>query len=105
MSTSDGCSTLIVRGKTLCFRASIALSIPAQPAHDFKCPIWLLMLPTAMDWFPASANTFCKAVSSILSPTGVPVPWPSTNVAVLGSRLAFAQARRMASSWPAIVGE
>ena len=109
MSTSGGHLTLIWRGSTLCFKARITFSIPAQPAAAFKWPMLLLMLPTAICSFeqPTSLvlNTFCKAVNSILSPTGVPVPWPSTKVAVFGSSLALFQARLMASSWPLIVGE
>ena len=38
-----------------------------MPAHDFKCPIWVLILPTATCCVgvPASRNTFFKADNSI----------------------------------------
>ena len=51
-----------------------------------------------------SPTTFLSAVSSIASPTGVPVPWPSTIVTVDGHTPAFSYARRMAFSCPSMVG-
>ena len=51
-----------------------------------------------------SPSTFLSAVSSIASPTGVPVPCPSTIVTVAGSTPAFSYARRSASSWSGLRG-
>jgi len=85
--------------------------MPAQPATALRWPIWLLIEPTAtrsrcgLDSRAApSPSTFLSAVSSIASPTGVPVPWPSTIVTVAGLTPESSYARRMAFSCPSMVG-
>ena len=108
-----GSLTLIEAGSVLCLSARITFIMPAHPATDLRWPMFDLTEPTATrsrccphsdSRAGPSPTTFLSAVSSIASPTGVPVPWPSTIVTVDGQMPAAAYARRIAISWPAIVG-
>ena len=102
---SGGVVMLMDRGMVLWRSARITLSSPAAPAQALRWPIWDLTLPTATDSGAAPRKTVLMPFSSVMSPTRVPVPCPSTMVTSLGSTCAAAYARSMQSTWPASVGE
>ena len=66
--------------------ARMVFNKPAIPAAALRCPIWLLIDPTATDC-PAEvfSNADDKLVNSVASPTTVDVPWASINSTVDGS--------------------
>ena len=108
-----GSLTLIEAGSVLCLSARITFIMPRAPRHRLEVADVrldradgdaLALLPHSDSRAGPSPTTFLSAVSSIASPTGVPVPWPSTIVTVDGQMPAAAYARRIAISWPAIVG-
>ena len=87
MPSSGFTSPHSIGGSTLWCRASEALISPAMPAAGM---VWLIMdltEPKAM--LPCAAvrvpNTDLSDAISVLSPSGMPVPWASTRPTVEGS--------------------
>ncbi len=81
---SCGSTQPMAGGSTCSCTAMAALIRPATPAAALACPIIPLMEVTAARVAPgsASARASDSAVSSVASPTGVPVPWPSNSSTV-----------------------
>src|SRR5438067_1568996 len=82
-----GCS-IRVGGRTPVCTARAALISPAIPAAHLVCPIWDLTEPSTQlpGAAPASWYSFVIVVSSVRSPTTVPVPCASTSPTVVGDR-------------------
>ena len=87
-----GVLTLSVGGRTPWKSASDALMSPARPAAHLVWPICDFTDPSAHDpgVAPRSPNTSVSAVSSVRSPTTVPVPCASTSPTSAGETRACA---------------
>ncbi len=87
-------------------RARVALSTPAAPAPPFRCPMFDLTEPRAIEAVgrPAPRKASCIVSTSTTSPTLVDVPWPSTRSPGAGDSPARAQARVIANFCPAGLG-
>ncbi len=92
----------MVGGSVRSCSASDTLIRLAAPAAALVCPICDLTLPTAANCRSsvAASNTSRSAVSSVRSPTEVPVPWHSTRPTCSGPNPASSYARRSATTWP-----
>jgi hypothetical protein len=106
VNTSCGSTQPIAGGSTSWWTAMAALISPAMPAAALVCPIIPLIEVTAAGPadVPASALASDSAVSSVLSPTCVPVPWPSNRPTVSMPKPARSYARRSASLYPLTSG-
>lgn len=76
-----------VGGSTLWCRARLVLIRPAMPAAGMQ---WLIIdFTEPMATLPSrpwrSPSTLRKAAISVLSPSGIPVPWASTSEMLAGS--------------------
>jgi len=87
-----GVEILAVGGSTPVCRAYAALIRPASPAVHLVCPIWDFTEPRAMlpGFAPRAAKTSERTVSSVRSPTTVPVPCASTRPTSAGETPACA---------------
>ncbi len=100
-----------VAGSVRSSSASTALMRLATPAAVSVCPMFVLTEPSAT--VPSAAvsssvypsrNARVSAVTSMGSPTGVPVPCASTYEMSPGYTSAAMCARRMTSAWPLTPG-
>ena len=97
-----GAWKLIDGGSTPSDSASTVFRRPAPPAAAFRWPMFDFTEPRAIDpgASEGSPKPSARLATSTTSPTFVEVPWPSTRVAVAGSRPALRQARSTASRCP-----
>ncbi|RPK64483.1 hypothetical protein EES44_14855 [Streptomyces sp. ADI96-15] len=102
----EGRSTWRVRGRTPWRIAMTVLMMPATPAAAWVWPMFDLMEPSSRG---RSAGRSCPYVASsawasIGSPSGVPVPWPSTASMSEGASPPLASAWRMTRCWEGPLG-
>ena len=98
-SASSGCGSTVDSdgGMTSACTAIVALIRPATPAAALAWPIMPLMeLTAACSAEPVERRSSDSAVSSTLSPSGVPVPWPSNSGTVSEPKPARWYARAIA---------
>ena len=106
-SSGLGAVKCTVGGIALFLRHRIVLTSPATPEAASRCPMFDFTEPSTHGPGRSSSESSkaCRRASiSMGSPSGVPVPWVSTNPMVEASTSATACASAMTSACPATAG-